>query len=277
MKSLFAPAFLLVISSTVVLGQCSEVEKKALETFDHGWTEANARGDRAYLENVYADDYMRTSLTGPANKSEIIEAAVKAAASNKSQTRTTALPTPRVTADHFIITCTQNTATITHRTVVTTTVSGRDLTTYSLGVHFLEKRGGRWQVVSIANHPLDDSTQLLLMDDEWNEANRKKDTSWFERNLADDFTFVNYQTGALQNKEAWLASITNRTLSFDTVESSELKARANNDLGLVTGVVHLKGRDAQSQPFDQSLRFTMTFVKRDGRWLAFTAQATPIR
>jgi len=71
---------------------------------------------------------------------------------------------------------------------------------------------------------------------------------------------VNAQTGALQNKEAWLASITNRTLSFDLVESSELKARANNDLGLVTGVVHLKGRDAQAQPLDYSLRFTMTFV-----------------
>ena len=89
---------------------------------------------------------------------------------------------------------------------------------------------------------------------------RTRDASWFERNLADDFTFVNAQTGALQNKEAWLASITNRTLSFDLVESSELKARANNDLGLVTGVVHLKGRDAQAQPLDYSLRFTMTFV-----------------
>ena len=273
MKTAFIAIILLVISATGVMGQCSEADKMALETFDHGWTEANARGDRAYLQNVYADDYLRTSLTGPANKSEIIEAAVKSAARDKTNPQNV----PKVSADHFVITCTQNTATITHRTVVTTTDGGREQTFYSRGVHFLEKRGGRWQVVSIANHPLDDSTQLLLMEDEWNEANRKKDASWFERNLADDFTFVNYQTGALQNKEAWLANVTKRTLSFDSIETSELKTRANGDLGLVTGVVHLKGRESQGQPVDQSLRFIVTYVKRDGRWLAFTAQATPVR
>src|SRR6185369_300929 len=105
-RSIFAAALLLVISATIALGQCSEVDKKALETFDHGWTEANARGDRAYLQNVYADEYLRTSLTGPANKSEIIEAAVKSAARDK----TNPLNVPKVSADHFVITCTQNTA-----------------------------------------------------------------------------------------------------------------------------------------------------------------------
>jgi len=263
----------MAISSIAVMGQCSEADKKALEAFDHGWTDANARGDRAYLQNVYADDYLRTSLTGPANKVEIIEAAVTSAARDKANPQNAA----KVTADHFVITCSQNTATITHRTIVTTNERGREQTFYSRGVHFLEKRSGRWQVVSIANHPLDDSSQLLLMEDEWNEANRKKDASWFEHNLADDFTFVNYQTGALQNKEAWLANVANRTSGYDSIEASELKTRANNDLGLVTGVVHLKGRDAQAQPMDYSLRFIVTYVKRDGRWLAFTAQATPIR
>jgi hypothetical protein len=102
MRSIFAAALLLVISATFALGQCSEADKKALEAFDHGWTEANARGDREYLENVYADDYTRTSFTGPANKNEIIEAAVKSAARDKANPQNAA----NVTADHFIIACT---------------------------------------------------------------------------------------------------------------------------------------------------------------------------
>lgn len=273
MKSIIVAAFLLVVSATISLGQCSEADKKALETFDHGWTDANARGDRAYLENVYADDYTRTSLTGPANKNEIIEAAVKGAAQDKANPQNAA----KVTADHFIITCTQNTATITHRSVVITNAGGRERTAYARGVHFLEKRSGRWQVVSLANHPLDDSTNLLLIEDEWNDANRRKDASWFERNLADDFTFVNMQTGALENKEAWLGNLRNRTTSFDVVESSNLNPRVENNLGLLTGVVHVKGHDGQGQALDYSLRFTMTFAKRDGRWLALAAHATRLQ
>jgi hypothetical protein len=95
MKSLIATAFMLVISSPIALGQCSEADKKALEAFDHGWTEANARGDRAYLENVYADDYAGTSLVGPPNKKEIIDAALRAAERDKANPQNAS----RVTAD----------------------------------------------------------------------------------------------------------------------------------------------------------------------------------
>jgi ketosteroid isomerase-like protein len=272
-KSVLAATFLLAISAAIAHGQCSEADKKTLESFDQGWTEANARGDRAYLENVYADDYTRTSLNGPPNKNEIIEAAVKAAAQDKANPQNAA----KVAADHFIITCTPNTATITHRTVVMTPAGNREQTSYFRGVHFLEKRGGRWQVVSLANHPLDDSTNLTLFESDWNDANRKKDVTWFELNLAEDFAFVNYQTGVLQDKDAWLANVKNSKSTLDVVETSELKTRVANDLGIVTGVVHLKGRDQQGQGLDYSLRFTMTLAKRDGRWLALAAHATPIR
>jgi ketosteroid isomerase-like protein len=120
------------------------------------------------------------------------------------------------------------------------------------------------------------STNLILIENEWNDANRKKDVTWFERNLADDFTFVDYRTGALQSKDAWLANIRTSKSTWDLLETSELKTRVANDLGLLTGVVHLKGRDEQGQALDYSLRFTMTFTKRD-RWLALAAHATPIK
>lgn len=273
MKSLLAVT-LLLLSSIYAFAQCSEADKKTLEAFDHAWTEANANGDRAHLETVYADDYARTSLTGPATKKDIIDAAVQSAAQSKANPQSAS----KVVADHFIIACTPNTATITHRSVITTpTPGGREQTFYARGVHFLEKRNGRWQVVSLANHPLDDSTNLLLIQEEWNEATRKKDIAWFERNFTDDFTFVNVPSGALQKKDDWIAQLKTSKTTLEVVESSELQTRVANDLGVLSGVVHVKGRDAQDQSLEYRLRFTVTFVKRDGRWLALAAHATRIQ
>ncbi len=271
MKLLLTTCLLLCLSS-LAFAQCSESDKQTLEKFDHAWTDANARGDRAHLETVYADDYARTSLTGPANKNEIIEAAVKSAAQAKANPQTVS----KVTADHFIITCTPNTATITHRTIVTSMVQGREQTFYSRGVHFLEKRAGGWKVVSLANHPLDDATNLLLIQSEWNVAMRTKDTGWFERNLADEFTFVNLANGALQKKSDWLASVKDSRTTLESVESSELQTRVANDLGVLTGVVQVQGRDEKEQPLNYKLRFTVTFSRRDGRWLAASTQATRV-
>ena len=274
LKALFAAAILLFVNSSMVLAQCSDADKKALEAFDHAWTDANARGDRAHLETVYADDYARTSLTGPASKKEIIDAAVQSAAQSKANPQTAS----KVVADHFIIACTPITATITHRSVITTpNAGGREQTFYTRGVHFLEKRNGRWQVVSLANHPLDDSTNLLLIQDEWNEATRKKDVAWFERNFTDDFTFVNISSGALQKKEDWLASVKDSKTTLEIVQSSELQTRVANELGVLTGLVHVQGRDEQDQAQNYRLRFTVTFVKRDGKWLVSAAHASRIQ
>lgn len=270
---LLPSACLILFLATLAIAQCSESEKQTLEKFDHAWTDANARGDRAHLETVYADDYARTSLTGPATKTEIIEAAVRSAAQGRQNPQSVS----KVTADHFIITCTANTATITHRTVVTSTDQGREQTFYSRGVHFLEKRNGSWKVVSLENHPLDDPTNLQMIQAEWNDAMRTKDAGWFERNLADEFTFVNLSSGAIQKKADLVASVKDSKSSLDSVESSELQARVANDLGVVTGMVQVKGRDENGQTLNYKLRYTMTFTKRDGRWLALFTQATRVQ
>jgi len=49
----------------------------------------------------------------------------------------------------------------------------------------LERRGDNWQVVSNAGHPLDDGGALLYMEREWNDASKRGDVAWFERNYAD--------------------------------------------------------------------------------------------
>ena len=50
-----------LFASVCAAGQCSEADQQKLIAFDKAWGEAGQRGDKAFLQNVYADDYMNTA------------------------------------------------------------------------------------------------------------------------------------------------------------------------------------------------------------------------
>ena len=104
----------------------------------------------------------------------------------------------------------------------------------------------------------------------------KKDAAWFERNVADDATYVSARTGALQTKSELIASMTNTRTAYESLELSEVTARIDGNTAVVTGVNRVRGRDEQGRPFDRRSRFTGTYIKRDGRWQVWAAQGTPI-
>ncbi len=84
MKHFFAIVLLSLSASTVALGQCSASDKQKLEAFDRAWGEAGQRGDQAFLQNVYANDYMNMNPAGLLTKAQAIENAVKAAERNRA-------------------------------------------------------------------------------------------------------------------------------------------------------------------------------------------------
>jgi len=45
---------------------------------------------------------------------------------------------------------------------------------------------------------------------------------------------------------------------------------------IVTGVNHVKGKDDKAVPYDLKVRFTDTWIKRDGHWQAWATQGTRI-
>ncbi len=79
MKRILTTTLLILSATTLAFGQCSEADKQKLIALDKTWGEAGQRGDRAFLQNVYADDYMNTSLAGTLTKVQAIENAVRAA------------------------------------------------------------------------------------------------------------------------------------------------------------------------------------------------------
>src|ERR1043166_6716472 len=183
MKYVFGTMILVAALCVAAFGECSSADRAALEAFDHAWGAASVAGNRAALMDIYADDFV--GLPGMQGKLAAIDAAVKNAEKAKMD------PNPdKVTYDHCLITCTANSAVITHRNTVWAAdgEGGKPQTFYTRSVHMLEKRGGKWLVVSNAGNSMDDYNVLWYLEQDWNDANFKRDKDWFEKNYASDYT-----------------------------------------------------------------------------------------
>ncbi len=272
MKQLLASLLVLSVAPLPALAQCSDAEKKALEALDKQWSEATTNGNRAQLLTILADDFASATITGTVNKAATIDGAVATA----ERTRANPQSASRTIYDSYVITCTPVAGTVTHRNTIMTTVNGREQTAYSRSVHVMEKRGGRWQVISNAGHPLTDAQILLYLENDWNEAIKKHDATWVERNYADDATDVSSRTGALMNKAAAMADMRGDKSVVESIDFLEANTRVDGNMAVVTGVYRDRGRDDSGKPYDRRVRFTDTWVKRDGRWLVWATQGLVI-
>lgn len=255
-------------------GQCSDADKKALEAWDRAWGEATIAGDRAALTGYFADDFM--ALPGMVGKAKAIDDAVKNAEKNKTKSPE---EKNKVTHDNYIISCSATTATITHRNIVWTPMGegGKPETYNTRSVHFLEKRGGKWQAVSNAGGDLSDYDNLWYLEQDWNNAFWKKDGEWFKNNFASDFSNVGSDDGALTGKAEEIASIVGSKSTYSLVETTNMDISIEGKTARITGIFHLVGKDAAGKPFDTKIRYTDVWVKRDGRWQAWSSHGTMMK
>jgi len=121
-----------------------------------------------------------------------------------------------------------------------------------------------------------DRDALIDMERQWNEALQTHNGSWFEKNLADDFTDVSSANGALSTKVEDIANLKVDKTVYGSLELSNLRARVEGSAGVVTGVNHIRGQ-SEGQSFDLRLSFTDTYIKRHGRWQAWASQHTRVR
>jgi ketosteroid isomerase-like protein len=273
MKQFIIAALLSLVTSIGIYAQCSDADRKKLEEFDKAWGDAAVRGDRAALANIYADDFVNVSATGTQTKAQVIDAQVKQAEADRANPQSAV----KVGHDHYVITCTPLTATITHRNVITSTKDGKQITEYSRSIHYLEKRGGHWQAVSSTGHGLTDAGVLTYMEQEWNDADIKHDAAWFEYNYAEDLTDISSRTGAISTKSEDIQDLKAPKAVMEWAELSGIHVRVEGNAGVVTGINHVKGHDDKGTAFDRTVSFTDTFVKRDGRWQVWATQGTEVK
>ena len=63
---------------------------------------------------------------------------------------------------------------------------------------------------------------------------------------------------------------------MELVETTDMNVRVDRNMAVVTGIFRTKGKDAKGAPFDRKIRYTDTWIRRDGRWQAWASQGTPI-
>lgn len=272
MKRIIATGVFILISASPAFAECSAADKRVLEDFDRAWGEASRVGDRTALEQIYATDYMNLSAGTPQNKAQAIDSTVRDAERARQNA-----DQPQLTHDHYMINCTPTTATISHRNTLVTMRDGKPRTEYSRSVHVVEKRSGKWQVVSNAGHPLSNAAMLLYMERDWATADLKGDFGWLDRNLADDYSGISSRTGKLFTKSEEVADLRNRKSTFTAADNLTMDVRMlGDDAGVVTGTYRIQGREQDGKPFDRTIAYTDVWVKRDGRWQVLASQGTPI-
>ncbi|MBC7900413.1 MAG: nuclear transport factor 2 family protein, partial [Saprospiraceae bacterium] len=252
MKYVLALTMLFLSSALIAPAQCTDADKKALEALDASWSKAGLSGDKAALMNIYADDYV--GFPGMVGKTSAINSTMTAFEKNKANPS----GADKVTYDHYMISCTPLTATVTHRNTVWTPdgTGGKPETFYTRSVHVFEKRGGKWLVVSNAGHGLDDYAVLEYMERDWNEAAMKRNKGWLEQNFASDYTSISSGSAALMNKQQDINDTINGKTVVDWNDLSEMNVRIDGNTAIVTGVNHVKGKDDKGVAFDTKVRYT---------------------
>ncbi len=272
MKRIIVLCVLVVFAALPAFAECPAADKRALEDFDRAWAATSIRGDRSEIESIYATDYMGLSAAGAQNKTQAIDTTVRdAERARKSGDQT------KLTYDYYMINCTPSTATVSHRNTAVFMRDGKEHTTYSRSVHVLEKRAGKWQVVSNAGNALNDAAMIMYMEHDWSDADRKGDLAWFERNLASDYSGISSRTGKQLTKSEELDDMRNRKSTVTGAEAINMDVRmVGDDTGIVTGTYRMQGREQDGKPFDRRIAYTDVWVKRDGRWQVLASQGTPI-
>ena len=124
---------------------------------------------------------------------------------------------------------------------------------------------------------LTDQQTLFYMEQDWNDAWKKRDVAWVEKNYAPFSRDVSAVTGLLQRKEESVAEMRNSKDTYESLELSDLNFRVEGDAAVVTGINTVKGKDSRGKPFDRKSRFTDTFIRRDGQWQVWATQGTLIK
>lgn len=267
MKKLILITTLTIISATFAFAQ-SKDEKEILK-FIADYDQAYLNKDIAFAERVWADDYVFSGEDGSTqNRAKALEETRKEIANP-----TYKLLSIKSVNDSMHIA--GNTA-IVSGTWTSSIVPPDDLKAephidngrYTMA---LEKRGGKWLVIAehISESPHDKKLMeaaVLKMGQEYNNMIMRGNAAEIEKILADDYLYTD-EKGKVLNKTEDLATYKNRQSKIESAETTDQKVRIiGNNAAVETGTFHVKGTDKDGKPFDETERYTTTWIARNGQW-----------
>jgi len=109
----------------------------------------------------------------------------------------------------------------------------------------------------------------IQLEDQWATALVKRDTRTFDRLLAPNFVYT--ENASVMSRYDVIKTVTGP----DKVELARNEGMQLHDFGsvhVITGVLHLRGKDGNGRAFDRRYQFTDTWQQQGGRWQIIAAQ-----
>jgi ketosteroid isomerase-like protein len=130
---------------------------------------------------------------------------------------------------------------------------------------------------SNAAGPAEEETVREIMDLERQakDAALHRDAAFVERTLADDYVAIT-PLGQIVSKAETIAARKTAQLRYDAIDVSDMVVRLYGNTAIVTARAAVKGTEL-GEEFSGPYRFTRVWVRRNGKWLTVSYQATVTR
>jgi ketosteroid isomerase-like protein len=130
--------------------------------------------------------------------------------------------------------------------------------------------------VAVAAQRVDkaDPQALIQLERSWNEAFYKKDVSFIERVLADEFIAI-YEDGSQGDRARELLLTREFNQQVDSARQDGFVVKLYGDTAVVWFTLHLVG-PRQGQPVQVDLRYVDVFVWRADRWQCVSSHSTKV-
>jgi len=114
--------------------------------------------------------------------------------------------------------------------------------------------------------------EVVDMERQAREAILRRDASFSERTLADDYVAIT-PLGQVTTKQDSVSARKSGQLRYETVDVSDMVVRVYGDTAIVTARADVKGHQL-GEDFSGPYRYTRVWVRRGGHWQAVSYQAT---
>ena len=119
-----------------------------------------------------------------------------------------------------------------------------------------------------------DQEVLVELEQRWNAALYRKDASFIETILADDFV-ATYDDGSRADKARELALAAAFDQQVESAVPDDFSVKEYGDTAVVRFTLRLVGI-RQGQRAETLLRYTDVWILRDGRWLCVSSHSTQV-
>ena len=119
-----------------------------------------------------------------------------------------------------------------------------------------------------------DPQSLIRLEQSWNEAFYRKDVSFLERVLADEF-IATYEDGSQGDKAKEISLTRDFNQQVDSAVQDDFRVKLYGDAAVVWFSLHLIG-PRQGQPVQVDMRYVDVFIWRANRWQCVSSHSTKV-